>query len=169
MKEHNIKKRCFYDLTEKQVKNIIIVVEVIVFVITLARIVTTWPSEQLLMQKGLDTPTAIIFTIVLLYCGMVGIGLLIWMLLWDSPKKQFYLFLEEHDKEIVPNVREKFGLSSDFKEVFAKSKDPISIRYFAKETEDGILVSYRSRGGEELASKLIANYHYFDLHYTPKL
>jgi len=156
MKKNSIKKRWFYDLTEKQVQKIIIVIEVIVFVILLTRLVTSWPTQQLLMQKGLTMPEAILFAIILLYCS-----------LWENPWKQFYLSSEKHDKEIVPKVREKFGLNSDFKEVLPKSEE--SIHYFAKETEDGILLSYRSRNGEELTSKIITNYDYFDLHYTPKL
>ncbi len=167
MKKNSIKKRWFYDLTEKQVQKIIIVIEVIVFVILLTRLVTSWPTQQLLMQKGLTMPEAILFAIILLYCSMVAIGLLIWEFLWENPWKQFYLSSEKHDKEIVPKVREKFGLNSDFKEVLPKSEE--SIHYFAKETEDGILLSYRSRNGEELTSKIITNYDYFDLHYTPKL
>lgn len=167
MKKNSIKKRWFYDLTEKQVQKIVIVVEVILFVILLTRIVINWPTEQWLMQNGFTMSSAILFTIILLYCFMVGIGLLIWELLWADPQKQLYLFLEEHDKEIVPKVRKKFGLSSDFIEVYPKCKD--FIHYFTKETEDGILISYRSKSGEELTSKLITNYHYFDLNYTPKL
>lgn len=174
MKNDNNKKRWFYDLTEKQVYKIVAILEIVFFIIIILRIATTWSSiesiltnEQLLAQRGMDMTTAIIFTIVLLFGWMVAIGLLIWMILWENPKKQSYLFKKKHDEEIVPKVRKKFGLNSDFKEVVPKSTDQM-YHYFAKETEDGILIIQRDKNGNELKPELIENYNYFDLNYEPK-
>lgn len=169
MKNDNNKKRWFYDLTEKQVYKIVAVFEVMFFIITVSRIVTNWPNEQFLAQRGMDRITAIMFAITLLFCSMVALGLLIWMILWENPGKQFYLFKKEHDEKIVPKVREKFGLSSDFKEILSKSEVEQLLHCYAKETEDGILISLRDKTGEELKSKLIENYNYFDLNYEPKV
>lgn len=163
MKNDNNKKRWFYDLTEKQVYKIVAVFEVIFFIITVSRIVTTWPNEQLLAQNGMDTATAIIFTIAMLFCAMVAIGVLIWLILWENPRKQNYLYWEK----IVPNIRKKFGLSSDFKEVLSKSEK--KLHCYAKETENGIFVSLRDENGEQLDSDLIENYDYFDSNYEPKV
>lgn len=102
MKNDNNKKRWFYDLTEKQVYKIVAVFEVMFFIITVSRIVTNWPNEQFLAQRGMDRITAIMFAITLLFCSMVALGLLIWMILWENPGKQFYLFKKEHDEKIVP-------------------------------------------------------------------
>ena len=76
--------------------------------------------------------------------------------------------MKEHDEKIIPKVREKFGLSSDFMEVVPKLTDQKS-QYFAKETEDGILIIQKDKNGNELKSELIENYNYFDLNYEPKI
>lgn len=103
-----------------------------------------------------------------MFCVMVFLGILIWELLWGNTQKQLYLFLKEHDEKIIPKVREKFGLSSDFMEVVPKLTDQKS-QYFAKETEDGILIIQKDKNGNELKSELIENYNYFDLNYEPKI
>lgn len=165
MKNYNNKKRWFYDLTEKQVYKIVTVFEVMFFIIAVSCIVTNWPNEQLLAQIGMDLAGGI----VLMFCFMIALGILILEILWINPKKQFYLFWKEHDEKIVPKVREKFGLSSDFKEVLSKVEEEQSLHCYAKETEEGILISLRDETGEELKSKLIKNYDSFDLNYEPKV
>lgn len=65
-------------------------------------------------------------------------------------------------------VREKFGLSSDFTEVVPKITDK-ELKYFAKETEDGILIIQKDKNGNEVKSELIEDYNYFDLNYEPKI
>lgn len=174
MKKDDNKKRWYYDLTEKQVCKIIAVVEIVVFIITSCRI-ATWPIwtneellEQVLEKNGMDMVTLVLFTIAILFCAMGALGMLIWELLWENIQKQVYLFLKEHDEKIVPRVREKFRLSSDFREVVPKLTDQKS-QYFAKETEDGILIIQKDKTGNELKSELIGNYNYFDLNYEPKI
>ena len=103
-----------------------------------------------------------------MFCVMVFLGILIWELLWGNTQKQLYLFLKEHDEKIIPKVREKFGLSSDFMEVVPKLTDQKS-QYFAKDTADGILIIQKDKNGNELKSELIENYNYFDLNYEPKI
>lgn len=126
-------------------------------------------KEQLLAQiEKDDIIIDIMFTIVMLFCSMVALGFLIWVILWDNPEKRFYLFKKEHDEKIVPKVREKFDLTSDFKEVLSKSEYRL-LHCYAKETENGILVSIRNENGEELESEVIKNYNYFDLNYEPKV
>ncbi len=170
MKKENNKKRWIYDLTEKQVYKIIAVVEIVFFIVMSCKVVTwpIWTNKQLMEQSGMDMATAIIYTITLLFCVMVFLGILIWELLWGNTQKQLYLFLKEHDEKIIPKVREKFGLSSDFMEVVPKLTDQKS-QYFAKETEDGILIIQKDKNGNELKSELIENYNYFDLNYEPKI
>ena len=65
-------------------------------------------------------------------------------------------------------VKEKFGLNSDFIEVVPKLADQ-ELQYFAKETEDGILIIQKDKDGNELESELIKDYNYFDLNYEPKI
>ena len=65
-------------------------------------------------------------------------------------------------------IREKFGLSSDFTEVVPKITDK-ELKYFAKETEDGILIIQKDKNGNEVKSELIEDYNYFDLNYEPKM
>lgn len=170
MKKEDNKKRWYYDLTEKQVCKIIAVVEIVVFIIMSCRIATwpIWTNEELMEQSGMDVIDVIIYTIILLFCAMGALGMLIWELLWANTQKQLYLFLKEHDEKIVPMVREKFGLSSNFKEIVPKLTDQKS-QYFAKETEDGILIIQKDKNGNELKSELIGNYNYFDLNYEPKI
>ena len=65
-------------------------------------------------------------------------------------------------------IREKFGLSSDFTEVVPKITDK-ELKYFAKETEDGILIIQKDKNGNEVKSELIEDYNYFDLNYEPNM
>lgn len=166
-KDDNKKRRLYYDLTERQVYKIVAILEVIFGIIMVSRIVTNWSNEQLLEQRGIDITITIMSTITFLFLGMCGLGVFVWMILWENPGKQRYLFKREHDEIIVPKVREKFGLSSDFIEVL--SKEDQLLHYYVKETEDGISISIRDNSGEELESERITNYNYFDLHYEPKV
>ena len=162
MKNDNIKKRWFYDLTEKQVYKIIPVFEFVFFVIMIFLIPTfpIWTTMQ--VQKGIDKMLTILLIIVTLFGLMVALGLLIWLILWENPNKRFYLLI------IVPMVRKKFGLNSEFKEVIPKLNAQ-NYKYFAKETKDGIFIVKRNKDGEVVKSELIRNYYNFDLINEPKI
>ena len=169
MKKENNKKRWIYDLTEKQVYKIIAVVEILLFIVMGFIIATRqiWTNEQVLEQNGMDKVTLILFTMAIFF-GVLGVfGMLIWVLLWENPKKQLYLLVKKHNERVLM-VKEKFGLNSDFIEVVPKLANQ-ELQYFAKETEDGILIIQKDKDRNELELELIKDYNYFDLNYEPKI
>ena len=169
MKKENNKKRWIYDLTEKQVYKIIAVVEIILFIVMGFIIATRqiWTNEQVLEQNGMDKVTLILFTMAIFFWVMGVFGMLIWVLLWENPKKQLYLLVKKHNERVLM-VKEKFGLNSDFIEVVPKLANQ-ELQYFAKETEDGILIIQKDKDRNELELELIKDYNYFDLNYEPKI
>ena len=169
MKEDN-EKRWFYDLTKKQVYKIMLICDIIYCIIMSCTFIPLlWSDKQSLSAN-------LLMAIVIMAAGIFAIGVWIDLLLWDHPGKQYYLFLKEHEEKIIPEVRKKFGLSPDFKEVLPKSQEAKLLcyhtgekLYYAKEIEDRILISIRDKNGTELAFTTTNNYYAFDLDYKPKV
>ena len=168
MKKDNNKKRWFYDLTEKQVEKIIIVVEIVILIPIILYLANIWwPSLQPKFDQGdLNPIHCIIFAVICVSVQMIAFGILLYLILWLSPKKQYYLFMKNHEKKVI-EVREKFGLGPKFKEILHKPED--NRIWFAKEVEDGILLKYKEKNSKKLHFQIITNYLYFDSNYQPKI
>ena len=167
-------KRWYYELTEKQVKKIAFVVAFIgTILFIIFAIIRFGPS--------IDTEIGWIFIISLLFLVPITLGVMVYSILWDYPPKQSYLFKKQHDNIIVPDVRKKFVLGPEFKEVlyspietdydfinFLKVLNELEVKYFAEEINGVILISVRSKDGKELELHKIENYNFFDLNFKPK-
>ena len=159
MKSDKIKKWRFYDLTEKQVVKIAVVVDIIVAIISIIYLASIFEKVKVLSE--------FVMLVVVFFVFVPSVGVAIWLFLWEFPPKQYYLFWREHDEEIVPKVREKFGLNFEFKEVLPIDKDEFF--YFAKENEDEIWIKKVNSDGEEISLQKINNYYFFESHYKPKI
>ena len=161
-------KRWYYELPEKDVKKISILVGIIsniLFVVVYFYFFNELPKGNSFLAL----------------CSLsIFLALTTYAILWTSPYKQVYLYKKRHD-EIIPKVRKRFGLGPEFKEVlytpletdydfidFIKISNELGVKYFAEEIDGVILVSIRNSDGKELESQEIDNYYFFDSNFSPK-
>lgn len=88
---------------------------------------------------------------------------------------------KKYDDIIITKVKERFALSSEFKEVlyipseidydfirFSKVFNQLEVKYFAKEIGEVIFVSARNKDGKELELQKIEDYNFFNLNFKSK-
>lgn len=169
-------KRWFYELTEKQVNKITLIVIIIIILLSVVNFFITYLIGRL--PKGVDSFVTYVFA--LFFLPFV-LAIIVYSSLCFFPPKQEYLWKKKHDDIIIPKVRERFGLGPEFKEVlyvpsktdydfinFLKLLNELEVKYFAEEINGVILVSIRNKDGEELELQKIENYNFFDLNFKPK-
>ena len=167
-------KRWYYELSEKQIIRISTIITIIGILFGVINFFITYSLWRL--PKG----DALIMYIGSLFPLPLFLALLIYYLLWFHPSKQAYMWKKNYD-EIILRVRERFGLSPEFKEVlyspkgtdydFPNSSDllnKLDIKYFAMKIAEVILVSIRNKDGEELKLLETENYLFFDSNFKPK-
>lgn len=166
-------KQWYYGLTEKQVNKMVIVAIAIGYLFSFIFFLVTY----LLGAFPREHTHFVCFCISLGLPPLI-IGLTIHSLLWLCPFKQAYIFCKEFDDDLSARVRNRFGLTSQFKEVFyvplETTQDFIGFpnspdsRYFAKEIDNIIFLSIRNQKGNEILAPKIVNYLFFDLNFKPK-
>ncbi len=167
-------KRWYYELTEEQVNKIAKAMVIIGILLDVINFFINYLLGRLPEGKKL------IEYIVFLCLVPLVLVLQTYNLLWFLPSKQAYMFNKKHD-EIIPIVREKFGLGPEFKEVlyvpnetdydFSNSPNllnQLGVRFFAREMDGVILVSIRNTAGKELSLQEIEDYNFFDSNFKPK-
>lgn len=169
-------KRWLYELTEKQVNKITLIVIIITSLLSVVNFFTTYSLGRL--PKEVDSFVIYVFALCLI---PLLLAIMVYSALWLFPPKQEYLWKKKHDDIVIPRVRERFGLGPEFKEVlyvpsktdydfinFLKLLNELEVKYFAEEINGVILVSIRNKDGEELELQKIENYNFFDLNFKPK-
>lgn len=167
-------KRWYYELSEKQIIRISTIIAIICILLDVINFFITYSLGR--FPKG-DALLLYIFS--LCFFPIIN-ALMVYVLFWFLPSKQAYMWKKNYD-EIILRVRERFGLSPEFKEVlyspkgtdydFPNSSDilnKLDIKYFAMEIAEVILVSIRNKDGEELKLLETENYLFFDSNFKPK-
>lgn len=167
-------KRWYYELTEKQVNKITLIVAIIFIIHDIVNFFVTYTHGTLPKDDEL------IFYIFSLFCIPLLAAFFVYFLLWGNLNKQFYIRQKKYN-ELCINVKNRFNLSPEFKEViftpsyniynpsnFVKMIQNSELTFFAKEENEEILLSIQKNTDKQPTFFPIDDYNFFDKNFSPK-
>lgn len=164
-------KRWYYELTEKQISRIKTIMTIIGILFSVIIFFITYLLGRL--PNGLDLITYIFYLCLTPYL----LSIIVYLVLSISPHRQEYIREKEHIK-----LKEKFGLGPEFKEILYVSSETadcafgdffnifneLGVKYFVKEIDGVILISFRSKDEKELRLHILEDYNFFNSNFEPK-